>query len=84
MELLAAVNKTESPDAETVLQDNLCSFGTLVFELKSTAPFPPPGKRKRSLELETVQKRDHNIAFGGCESDILSCYCASVFLFSPF
>lgn len=41
-ELLAAVNRTETPDAESVAQGNQCSFGTFVIERVRAGPRPPP------------------------------------------
>ena len=46
MELLAAVNRTETPRAESVLQGNQCSFASLVFELKSLGTPPLPVETK--------------------------------------
>jgi len=48
-ELLAAVNRTETPDAESVVQGNQCSFGRYIFELKFTSPIPNE-KKKRGIE----------------------------------
>lgn len=54
LELLAAINGTEKPEAKK-LQGNQCSFGKLVFELKSTKPLQPrrrPGRRVRGVAEE--------------------------------
>lgn len=45
LELLAAINRTENPEGNSKLQGDQCSFGKLIFELKSTKPLPPPEKR---------------------------------------
>ena len=49
VELLEIVNKTASPDANSVIQGNQCSFGSIVFALKTIGsqrvqhrPQPPP------------------------------------------
>jgi len=49
LELLAAINRTGNPEVEK-LQGNQCSFGKLVFELKSTKPL-------LSVEAPELEKR---------------------------
>ena len=48
IELFAAVNTTSNPKAESVIQGNQCSFGSVIFELKAPRPGslrPPPPQR---------------------------------------
>ena len=52
MELFAAVNTTLNPEAESVIQGNQCSFGSVIFELKEPRPgsfIPPPPQRPPGL-----------------------------------
>ena len=52
LELFETTNRTMTPDADLVVQDNQCSFATLIFELKSTTPPSPPEKKKRGFVLD--------------------------------
>lgn len=51
LELLAAIDGAGKPEVEK-LQGNQCSFGKLVFELKSTKPLEPPERRVRGVAEE--------------------------------
>ena len=48
LELLAAIDGAGKPEVEK-LQGNQCSFGKLVFELKSTKPLQPRRPPERSV-----------------------------------